>query len=146
MNGIELYPYQSTRAQAFSRTVQALDGVIVVSPQYNGSYPGDLKSTIDHLYHEWKDLPFGVVTYGEQGGSQAAQDLGRLLNGVEAKVVSMGKVKITLPWTPYMSSEQLSTLLEEKHLAEYEKTLKEELNKVIEAAGEYRKQKDKEIA
>ncbi len=42
----------------FAKKVKAADGIIIVTPEYNGGYPASLKNAIDLLYVEWK-LPTG---------------------------------------------------------------------------------------
>ncbi len=57
----------------FAAKVKAADGIIVVTPEYNGGYPASLKNAIDLLYEEWKHKPVGIATAsnGPFGGSQA---------------------------------------------------------------------------
>ena len=38
----------------FSEKIKAADGVLVVTPEYNGGYPASLKNVIDLLHPEWK--------------------------------------------------------------------------------------------
>jgi len=64
----------------FGNAIAAADAVVVVSPEYNGSYPGVLKNAIEYLAAEYKRKPFGIVTAssGNFGGVQALGPL-RLL-------------------------------------------------------------------
>ena len=57
----------------FARRIKSSDGIIIVTPEYNGGYPASLKNAIDLLYEEWKHKPIGLVTVssGPFGGSQA---------------------------------------------------------------------------
>ena len=61
----------------FSRDISNADGVIVVTPEYNGGYPAALKNVVDLLYPEWKRKPIGIATVsaGAFGGSQVGPSL-----------------------------------------------------------------------
>jgi NAD(P)H-dependent FMN reductase len=61
----------------FASKVTVADGVIVVTPEYNGGYPAALKNVIDLLYPEWKRKPIGIATAsaGSFGGSQVGPAL-----------------------------------------------------------------------
>jgi azobenzene reductase len=56
------------------------DAIVVVSPEYNGGYPGVLKNALDYFLPEYKRKPVGVVTVsgGGFGGVNALAQL-RLL-------------------------------------------------------------------
>ncbi|MTV24040.1 NAD(P)H-dependent oxidoreductase [Nitriliruptoraceae bacterium ZYF776] len=61
---------------AWAEAVTAADAVVVVTPEHNHSFPGDLKSAIDLLRHEWTATPVGVVSYGGvSGGLRATEQL-----------------------------------------------------------------------
>ncbi len=57
----------------FAKKIKSSDGIIIVAPEYNGSYPASLKNAIDLLYQEWRHKPVGIVTVstGPFGGSEA---------------------------------------------------------------------------
>jgi NAD(P)H-dependent FMN reductase len=57
----------------FAKKVKATDGIIIVTPEYNGSFPASLKNVIDVLYDEWHGKPISIATVsaGALGGSQA---------------------------------------------------------------------------
>src|SRR5688572_29427277 len=42
------------KAVEFSEKIKKADGVIIVTPEYNGGYPASLKNAIDLLLPEWK--------------------------------------------------------------------------------------------
>ncbi|MDP1817918.1 MAG: NAD(P)H-dependent oxidoreductase [Leadbetterella sp.] len=56
----------------FAEKIAASDGVIIVTPEYNGGYPASLKNAVDLLYEEWRHKPVGIVTVssGPFAGSQ----------------------------------------------------------------------------
>jgi NAD(P)H-dependent FMN reductase len=59
-------------------TMQASEGFIVVSPEYNGGYSPALKNLLDHFPKSvYERKPWGVVTSsnGAMGGMRASQQL-----------------------------------------------------------------------
>jgi NAD(P)H-dependent FMN reductase len=57
----------------FADKINTADGIIIVTPEYNGGYPASLKNAIDLLYNEWHHKPIAIstVSSGDFGGSQA---------------------------------------------------------------------------
>lgn len=132
-DGTLVYPYPSERDRDFSTIIQKLHGLIIVTPQYNWSIPGELKNTIDHLFHEWASLPIGVVTYGGRGGNQCAEALKVIIKAIRAEEISVGKMMIRLPRDTHIEGDQRIKAQDEM-LKEYDDVVKEELFKVVEAA------------
>jgi NAD(P)H-dependent FMN reductase len=61
---------------AVGEKLDAADGFIVVTPEYNHSYTGELKSLVDAYGEEWQDKPVGFVSYGGiSGGLRAVEHL-----------------------------------------------------------------------
>ncbi|MEI2732956.1 MAG: NAD(P)H-dependent oxidoreductase [Dermatophilaceae bacterium] len=67
--------------------VDAADAMVVVMPEYNGSFNAPLKNAIDYLYAEWHDLPVALVGYGHRGAAGAMEALGVVLRRVKARQV-----------------------------------------------------------
>ena len=61
----------------FAEKIKASDGVIIVTPEYNGGYPASLKNIIDLLYDEWyrKPVAISTVSNGNFGGTQVIMSL-----------------------------------------------------------------------
>ena len=53
------YVHQHTKD--WSATVSRADAFILVTPEYNHSFPGSLKNALDYLSQEWADKPVGLV-------------------------------------------------------------------------------------
>lgn len=72
----------------FTEKIKKADGVLVVTPEYNGGYPASLKNVIDLLYPEWKRKPVGIATVssGSFGGSQVGPSLAFLFLKIGALV------------------------------------------------------------
>lgn len=62
---------------SFGQKVNEADAIIIVSPEYNGSYSGALKNALDYLKSEYTKKPFGIVTVssGQYGGINASHHL-----------------------------------------------------------------------
>ncbi|SDK80733.1 NADPH-dependent FMN reductase [Nonomuraea maritima] len=54
-----------------------------MTPEYNHSTTGALKTAIDFLFFEWHDKAAGVVGYGVSGGVRAAEHLPQVLGQVK---------------------------------------------------------------
>jgi NAD(P)H-dependent FMN reductase len=61
----------------FSKKIGNADGVIIVTPEYNGGYPASLKNVIDLLYPEWRRKPVAISTCSDVhfGGTQVITSL-----------------------------------------------------------------------
>ena len=57
-----------------SNKLSGADGIVLVTPEYNNSYSGALKNTVDYFTKEWFHKPIGIVTCsnGIQGGINAS--------------------------------------------------------------------------
>jgi NAD(P)H-dependent FMN reductase len=59
------YPSEATPPMmAFAAGVGRADAFVVVTPEYNRSFPASLKQAIDCGYDEWRAKPVGFVSYG----------------------------------------------------------------------------------
>ena len=76
----ERLKYQKDPAPAtleFAEKIKASDGVIIVTPEYNGGYPASIKNVVDMLYDEWHRKPIAISTAsdGVFGGTQVITSL-----------------------------------------------------------------------
>ena len=64
-----------------SQHLHEADGIILVSPEYHGSYTGVIKNAIDHYWKEFQRKPMGVVTTGSGkfGGINASHQMQQLI-------------------------------------------------------------------
>ncbi|MDT0446915.1 NADPH-dependent FMN reductase [Streptomyces johnsoniae] len=63
----------------------AADAFVVVTPEYNHSFPAPLKTAIDWFYTEWQAKPVGFVSYGGvSGGLRSVEHLRGVFNEVYA--------------------------------------------------------------
>jgi NAD(P)H-dependent FMN reductase len=125
---------------SFGRTIAAADAVVIVSPEYNGSYPGALKNAIEFLSSEYRRKPFGIVTAssGNFGGMAALGPL-RLL----ALAVGAYPIAASFPVSRVGESfDEEGTALD----ASYEKRVEAWLGELLWATGALAEARAKDAA
>lgn len=67
----------SATAKKLAKRITPADGLIIVSPEYNHGYPGELKMMLDLLYKEYFGKPLGIcgVSGGGLGGARMVEQL-----------------------------------------------------------------------
>ena len=66
--------YRHEHTRRWSAIVDAADGFIVVTPEYNYGMPATLKNALDYLGGEWAWKPIGFVSYGNtSAGTRSVQ-------------------------------------------------------------------------
>ncbi|MEV1143579.1 bifunctional NAD(P)H-dependent oxidoreductase/GNAT family N-acetyltransferase [Micromonospora sp. NPDC049799] len=66
--------YQQEHTRRWSEIVDAADGFVVVTPEYNYGMPATLKNALDYLSREWAWKPIGFVSYGHtSAGTRSVQ-------------------------------------------------------------------------
>ncbi|MGV9450850.1 NADPH-dependent FMN reductase [Streptomyces sp. NPDC003635] len=64
------------------------DAFLVLTPEYNHSFPAGLKNLIDWHYGEWRAKPVGIVSYGGlAGGLRATEHLRQVFAELHAVTV-----------------------------------------------------------
>jgi NAD(P)H-dependent FMN reductase len=72
----------------FIHGMHAADGFVVVTPEYNYSFPGTLKNLLDVTLKPWSRKPFGLVACGGiSGGLRAIDSLRQVVSGLGGVVV-----------------------------------------------------------
>lgn len=66
------------------------DGLIIVTPEYNHGYPGELKLVLDQLSDEYKKKPVSIcaVSSGQFGGARVVEILWNVLIELQLVPVS----------------------------------------------------------
>jgi len=72
---------KSNLAQKYSTLIKKAEALIIVSPEYNHGYPGELKIMLDMLYAEYAGKPVGIcgVSIGQFGGARMVEQLRQVL-------------------------------------------------------------------
>ena len=86
------YPHTPTRQMdALAAAIGEADGFIVVTPEYNRSFPASLKQAIDCAYDEWQAKPVGFVSYGcRSDGRYAVEHLRSVFTELHAVTMRNG--------------------------------------------------------
>jgi NAD(P)H-dependent FMN reductase len=68
---------KSLIASKLAQKARRADGFIIVSPEYNHGYPGELKMLLDMLYSQFVHKPVGIcgVSSGAWGGTRMVEQL-----------------------------------------------------------------------
>jgi NAD(P)H-dependent FMN reductase len=68
---------ESVLAKKLEKKISKADALIIVSPEYNHGYPGELKMMLDLLYQQYFRKPLGIcgVSSGGLGGARMVEQL-----------------------------------------------------------------------
>ncbi|GAB3280083.1 NAD(P)H-dependent oxidoreductase [Actinocorallia lasiicapitis] len=79
--------------------LERADAYVVITPEYNHSYPAALKNLIDWHYTQWRAKPVALVSYGAwSGGIRAAEHLRNVFAEMHAVTI---RDAISIPMVPY---------------------------------------------
>lgn len=78
----------SPRGDAYRQKIKEADALIIVVPEYNHGYPGDLKILLDTAYEEYfyKSVGFCGVSAGPFGGVRAIEQLKQVFSELRMKI------------------------------------------------------------
>lgn len=80
------------QAKNLADKIRKADALIIVMPEYNHGFPGELKMMLDMLYEEYEGKPVGFcgVSAGALGGARGVQLLKLVCSGVGMYPVKEG--------------------------------------------------------
>ena len=117
----DTYPRPAGMAPLTS-ALEGADAFVVVTPEYNHSYPASLKAAIDWHFTQWTAKPVAFVSYGgAAGGRHAVLHLENVLTELHAVTIRDG-----LAFPNYFTAWQDGRPLD-PDAAGYAKTLLEQL-------------------
>jgi NAD(P)H-dependent FMN reductase len=90
--------------ERFAASIAAAGAVVVVTPEYNRSFPGPLKAAVDSLRGEWAAKPVGFVSYGGISGGLRAVEALRLVFAELHAVTIRDTVSFALAWQQFDGS------------------------------------------
>ncbi|UUU21974.1 NADPH-dependent FMN reductase [Streptomyces sp. DSM 40750] len=81
-------PEATARLSEITPKLASAEAFIVLTPEYNHSYPAALKNLIDWHFQEWRAKPVALVSYGGlSGGLRAAEHLRQVFAELHATTV-----------------------------------------------------------
>ncbi|MDH3471013.1 MAG: NAD(P)H-dependent oxidoreductase [Acidimicrobiia bacterium] len=106
------------RIEDYRRMIDKADGLIVVAPEYNHGYPGELKLLLDAGYDEYAHKPLGLVgvSAGGFGGARVVEQLRQVALGLRmipiAHAVNVSRVKSLIDDNGNLSDEKVAEATE----------------------------------
>lgn len=88
------------------RKLKEADGILLVSPEYHGSFTGVLKNALDYYWAEFEHKPMGVIATGSgrMGGINASTQLQHVILSLGAYPVPY---KLLVPQIQHAFNEQM---------------------------------------
>lgn len=98
----------SAALSAYAARIERAECFVVVTPEYNHSYPASLKHAIDLLDTEWQRKPVAFVSYGGvSGGLRAVEHLRQVFAELRA-VTIRDTVSFHGPWGQFDAEGMLT--------------------------------------
>lgn len=106
--------YNRTEAPApeiadMGQKLKASDSILLVSPEYHGSFTGVLKNALDYFWAEFAQKPMGVIATGSgrMGGINASTQLQHVILSLGAYAVPY---KLLVPQIQHAFDEQMQPI------------------------------------
>ena len=125
--------YTTPGVGEWSTYVLSCSAFVVVSPQFNWGYPGELKNALDQLYTEWRGKPVLLITFGGHGGGKCAEQLRQVMGGGLKMHVIEEAVQINLPSEYIRGNARVSSRSDSEFLQTYNQALATGIEKLIKA-------------
>ncbi len=112
--------YDDARVQAWSAAIDACDGFVFVTPEYNHGVPGGLKNAFDSLGSEWNGKAVAFVSYGADNGVRAVEQWRQIVSNFSMHDVRQ-QVSLSLfkefgdqeLWPEERRADELTTLFDQ---------------------------------
>lgn len=99
-----LQKYQHEHTKRWSRLISEADAYIIVTAEYDFSFPAPIKNALDYLYLEWGHKPVGFVSYGGiSGGLRCVQALKQVVTALKMMPIVEA---VTLPFFTKQINEE----------------------------------------
>jgi NAD(P)H-dependent FMN reductase len=108
--------------ERWAAEVDAADGFVLVTPEYNHGYPAALKNALDLVFEPWRRKPVSFVGYGGPGGGiRAVEQLRQVV--VELEMVPL-RQQVAIS-RAYLAFDRDGRLNEDWHAQDAERLLTE---------------------
>lgn len=79
-------------SEKWNGLVSGSSGLIIIAPEYNHGYPGELKLLLDSAYEAYKNKPVAIcgVSSGPYGGVRMAENLKPVLSAFQMIIINTG--------------------------------------------------------
>ncbi len=125
-------------SKKWSEKIAEADGYIMVTPEYNHSFPASLKNALDYLFAEWSGKPVATVGYGFSGGSMAIEGLKPVFENLQLESIEPA---VNVVFTGANMGPQGLVGFDELAAAN-QATLEDAIANVVRAAEAFRKTKE----
>lgn len=117
-----------TRDARFSDVTARADAFFIVTPEYNHSYPGSLKRTLDSEFDNYMHKPVAVagVSSGNWGGVRAVE---ALLSPLRHMGMTVAQTELYFPHVKDLFDEQGA--LKPEHIEQYQKSTQKMYTELI---------------
>ncbi len=102
-------PDEATAAASaeLANRLTAADGYVLVTPEYNHSYPASVKALVDWTSAPWRAKPVAFVGYGAHGGGARAVEHLRCVFAEVHAVTVREALMLRFPWTLFDEEGQM---------------------------------------
>lgn len=100
---LDLIDLELTPLTELALRIDEADAIVIICPEYNHGYPGDLKTAIDAVRRPWYAKPVAFIVYGgRSGGLRAAEQLRQVFGELHAVTIreTLSFHQPTDPFTP----------------------------------------------
>lgn len=87
--------------EEFTSRIGAAEAFVVVTPEYNHSFPGPLKVALDSVRGEWFAKPVGFVSYGGMSGGLRSVEALRLVFAELHAMTVRETVSFAMAWSQF---------------------------------------------
>ena len=112
----------------YKETIERADGIVIVSPEYNHSFSGKLKSVLDILYGEYNRKAVGIVSVsmGQWGGVRMTESIASV-----SLALGLVQIKESLQFTSVPNVFDEGGSMKEEFVEGYEKRFNGFFNSLV---------------
>lgn len=101
-----IHPDPPAEVLRMARDLEGVDALVLLTPEYNGSYSGILKNAVEYFARHWAGKPIGTVTTssGKFGGISASHQVQHLILSIGAYPMPL---KLVVPFVQDTLDESL---------------------------------------